>query len=81
MMELYYLFNPKLFDVNKIEELEMDTDSLYLGLVEKEGKVSIRPEMKAEWRMLRSKDCVDSSAADAVEKFLPPNELCGTQTT
>ena len=36
MLELYYNFFTKLCDVNKFEELEMDTDSLYLALAEKE---------------------------------------------
>ena len=35
MLELYYNFFGRLCDVNKFEELEMDTDSLYLALSEK----------------------------------------------
>ena len=34
MLELYYNFFDKFCDVNKFEELEMDTDSLYLALAE-----------------------------------------------
>ena len=48
ILELYYHFFTKLYDVNKFEELEMDTDSLYLALGEKELEDCIRPEMKAE---------------------------------
>ena len=35
MLELYYNFFVRLCDVNKFEELKMDTDSLYLALSEK----------------------------------------------
>ena len=35
MLELYYNFYEKFCDVNKFEDLEMDTDSLYLALSEK----------------------------------------------
>ena len=36
LFELYYNFFTRFCDVNKFVELEMDTDSLYLALVEKE---------------------------------------------
>ena len=36
MLELYYNFFDKFCDVNKIEELEMDTDSIYLALAEED---------------------------------------------
>ena len=58
MLELYYNFFTRFCDVNKFEELEMDTDSLYLALAEKELEDCIRPEMKTEWQRLQSKDCV-----------------------
>ena len=47
-LELYYNFFTKFRDVNKFEELEMDTDSLYLALTEKELEDCIRPEMRAD---------------------------------
>ena len=34
MLELYYNFFTRFIDVNKFEELEMDTDSLYLALAD-----------------------------------------------
>ena len=34
MLELYYTFFKKFCDIDKYEELEMDTDSLYLALSE-----------------------------------------------
>ena len=51
--ELYDNFFTKFCDVNKFEELEMDTDWLFLTLVEKELEDCIRPEMSGEWRRLR----------------------------
>ena len=69
MLELYYNFITRFCDVNMFEELEMDTDSLYLALAEKELEDCIRPEMRAEWQRLRSNDCVDNFTADAVANF------------
>ena len=71
MLELYYNFLTRFCNLNKFEEIEMDTDSLYLALAEKKLKECIRPEMRAEWQRLRSNDCVDSFTADAVAKFSP----------
>ena len=48
MLELYYNFFERFCDVNKFEELEMDTESLYLALSEKELYDCIREESKAE---------------------------------
>ena len=71
MLELYYNFFTRFCVVNKFEELELDTGSLYLVLAEKEQEDCIRPELRAEWQRLRSNDCVDSFTADAVENFFP----------
>ena len=71
MLELCNKFFTRFCDVNKFEELEMDTNSLYLALAEKELEDGIRPEMRAEWQRLQSKDCVDSFTADAVGNFFP----------
>ena len=49
----------------------MDTDSPYLSRAEKERKNCIRPEMRAEWKQLRSKDCTDCFTAAAVGIFFP----------
>ena len=71
MLELYYNFFTRFCDVNKFEELEMDTDSLYLALAKKELEDCIRPEMRVEWQKWRSNDCVDNFTADAVAIFFP----------
>ena len=70
-LELYYNFFTRFCYVNKFEELEMDTDSLYIALAEKELEDCIRPEMRAEWPRLRSNESVDSFTADAVAIFSP----------
>ena len=71
MLELYYNFFTRFCDVNKFEELEMDTDSLYPALAEKELEDCIRPEMRADCWRLRSNDCVDSFTAAGVANFFP----------
>ena len=81
MLQLYYNFFTGFCDVNKFEELEMDTNSLYLALAEKDLEDCIRTEMRAEWQRLRSIDGVDSFPVEAVANFCPPNMLCKTQTT
>ena len=48
MLELYYNFFARFCNVHKFEELEMDTNSLYLALADKELEVCIRLEMRAE---------------------------------
>ena len=71
MLELYYNFFIKFYDVTKLEELEMDTDSLCLAPAEKELEDCIRLEMRAEGQKLQSNDCIDSFTADAVANFFP----------
>ena len=71
MLGLYYIFFSRLCGEYKFEELEVDTDSLYLALAEKELEDCIRPEMRAEWQRLRSNECIDSFTADTVAIFSP----------
>ena len=49
MLELYYKFFDKLCDVNKVEELKMDTDSFNLALAEEELDENIFPGKRVEW--------------------------------
>ena len=72
MLELYYNFFDKLGDVNKFEELEMDTDSLYLALAEENLYDCIQPDKRAAWEKMRESDCRDSFKADAKSNFLEP---------
>ena len=67
MLELYYNFFKKFCDTDKYEELEMDTDSLYLALSEENLEDVILPEKRAEWD--HSKDCTDDFTANATDNF------------
>ena len=77
MFELYCNFFERFCDVNKAEELEMDTDSLYLALSEKELYDCIREESKAEWDLMRTKDCRDDFTASATSNFF--HRTCCTE--
>ena len=70
MLELYYNFFDRFCDVDKFEELEMDTDSLYLAVAHENLYDCIRPAKKQEWETLREKDCDDSFRADASHNLL-----------
>ena len=74
MLELYYNFFKKFSDTDKYEELEMDTDSLYLALTEEIFEDDIPLEKRAEWNQLRSNDCTDNFTANATDIF-PQNLL------
>ena len=73
MLELYYNFFKKFCDTDKYEELEMDTDSLYLALSEQNLEDVILPEKRAECDQLRSKDCIDNFTANAIDNLFPRN--------
>ena len=75
MLELYYNFFDKFCDVDTFEELEMDTDSLFLALAHDNWYDCIRPSKKAEGEALREHDCDDFFKADAVQNFFP--RTCG----
>ena len=71
MLEVYYNFFTKLCITGKYEEIEMDTDSLYLALANIKMCDCKRSEKRQEWEMLRSMDCNDSFTADAFSHFFP----------
>ena len=71
VLELYYNFFDKFCDVNKFEELEMDTDSLILALAEEDLDEFILPSKRAEWTEKRSQDCRVDFRADAKNNFFP----------
>ena len=71
ILELSYNFYTKIFGVNKLEEMKMDTILLYLALAEKEIEDCIRLEMKTATERLRLKDCSASFTCDAAGKFFP----------
>ena len=69
MLELYYNFFDKFCDVYNFEELEMDTDLLYLALDEEKLYDCFPPEKKGDWEKLREKHCRDSFRADSKTNF------------
>ena len=71
MLELYHNFFKKFCGTDKYEELEMDTNSLYLALSEEILEDVILPKKRAEWDQLRSKDCIDDFTAIATVIFFP----------
>ena len=79
MLEPYYNFFKKFCDIDKCEEIEMDTDSLYLALSEQRLEDVILPEKRAEWDQLRSKDCTDNFTANATDNFSPELAVLSTR--
>ena len=77
MLELYYNFSTKFFDVKNFSELKKDTDSLYLALAEKKIENWIWLEMKRVWEQLRSNVLSDRFASDASGNFFP-RMLCAS---
>ena len=60
MLELYYNFFTRICDVNKFEELEMDTDLLYLALAEKKLEWKIVKDLKWE---VNGRGCVQMTVS------------------
>jgi hypothetical protein len=71
MLELYYNFLDRFCDVSLFEELEMDTDSLYLALGKPLLVECIRGNMLPEWNYMRANDHNDNFTADSMSNFLP----------
>ena len=71
MLELYYNFFERFCDVNKFEESEMDTDSLYLALSEIEFYDCIRDESETKWKFMKTEDCKVDFTANATTNFFP----------
>ena len=71
MLELYCNFFKKFCDSEKYEELEMDTDFLYLVLSEKNSEDIILPGKRNEWKTKRSRGCTDSFTGNPTGNFFP----------
>ena len=67
MLELYYNFFDKFFDVNRYEVLDMDTYSIYLAPAEENLKDCIQPEKEVFGK--NENDYRDSFKADAKSIF------------
>ena len=71
MLELYYDLFDEFYDVNEFEQLEMDTDWLYLAIAEENLYDCIQPEKKRYLGKMRENDCRESLKADAKSNFFP----------
>ena len=69
MWELYYNFFQKVCNTDKYEEIEIDTDSSYSALAEKELFNCIGDEKSQECDLLSSEDCNDSFTSDGCSNF------------
>ena len=70
MLERYYSFCQRFCDADKYEP-EMDADSLYLALSERNLEDLILPEKRDEWNAMRSRDFADTFTADATDNLYP----------
>ena len=71
MLEFFLNFFKKFCDTEKYEELEMDTESLFLALSEKNLEDIILPGKRYEWEAIRSPDCTNSFTANATGNLFP----------
>ena len=79
MLELYYNFFKQYCGESKLEELEMDTDSLYLALAENDITDCIRQDNLGEWSAIRKEDCRHYFEADSLRNFFP-RTCCSTHS-
>ena len=79
MLELYYNFFKQYCDESKFEELEMDTDSLYLALAENDITDCIRKDKLGEWSAIRIEDFRNYFDADSLRNFFP-RRCCSTHS-
>jgi hypothetical protein len=68
MLEFRYDFLDAICIPEKFQEMQMDTDSLYLALAGKTVEDIIRPEMRQHWAAARARDCVQV-------EFLPDDKF------
>ena len=71
MLKLYYSFSKKFFDADKYENLEMDTEFLYLALSRKNMEDVNLLEKCEQWNAMRSRGCTDIFTAKVTDIFSP----------
>jgi hypothetical protein len=80
MLELYYNFLDKFCDKSKFEEIEMDTDSLYMAIsvdtindlvFTMRNNCTHLTDTQLQWLEMRSRDCRDDFEADPECNFFP----------
>ena len=75
MLELYYNFFDELCDVNKFEELEMNTVSLFLAPAGENLYDCIEPDKRAAWEKMREKLLQRLFQGGCKNEFIPSNVL------
>ena len=71
MLELYNIFFHKCCDFNSFEEMEMDTDPLYLAVAHDSLQDCVKLDMREVWNNIRMNDCSITFAADSSNNFFP----------
>ena len=79
MLELYYTFFQEYRDQYNFEDLEMDTDSLYLALAENNTPDCLKQDMVEEWAFIRRGYCTNEFETDSSETSTQPRNCCFTQ--
>ena len=70
-LEFYYIFFKKICDTDKYEELEMDTDCLYIALSAENLEDVNLPEKRSAWDQLRSENYTDNFTTNSTDNFFP----------
>ena len=70
-------FSPQLFpevlQPNNFEEIEIDTDRLYLALAQNNTPDCIKQNVVKVWAFIRSKECTDQIKTHSFGNFSPRN--------
>ena len=70
MLQMYYNCFP-ICDLKSFEEIELETDSLYLAVAHDSLENCIKPDMREVWNKIRMNDCSNTFAADSSNSFFP----------
>ena len=71
MIEFYYNLFEKFSVFKFLEEMEMNTDSLYQAVAHDWLEDCIKPNMREVWNNIRMNDCGKIFAADSSNIFFP----------
>ena len=71
MLELNYIFFQKFCYFNSFEEMEMDTDSLYLAVAHVLFEDCIKPDKTEVWNSIGMNDWSNTFAVDSSNNFFP----------
>ena len=71
MLELYYQFLHNSCDISSFEQMEMDTDSLYLPLAHKSLEDCIKAKLEGTWNTVRKNDCSKQIFVNSTSNVFP----------